>query len=517
MRLTSLRWLLGGLFLLHALLGAAIGFTVDEAHYALYAAHLALSYFDHPPLVGWVQWPLVVLNLPDFVLRLIPGLFWLGTVWGVYRLTLRVAALQGATELGVAEPAARWAVLVLLAAPLLHLLGIGLLPDTLLMFWSVLIYRQTLLLMQPATAQGLRPWLVLGVLLGLAGLSKYTAIFTALAVALCLLRSHGWALLRAPRLWAALAVALLLVSPVVIWNARNQWISFAYQINHGAGGSWHALNVVRFLLLQVFAYGPLLWWGAVGVWRQPLALRWLGSFFLIPFGILAYMAGGGTSLPHWTAPAWVSLAPFAGMALAAQWQHGARAVLRSVLALQLLACALVPALLLSAGMPFMEGKVASVESSDPPNPFADVHGWDAAGQRAVQLARQHGLAAVAVQNWTLASRIGWYARPLAVYVLEDRFDQFDLWAGKLPVGASALLIDWSQMSYREPVSPTHVNGFAQCERIDRLPVKRWGYAVAYFDFYVCSGWSGLAAPALRPASPASPVHALVTLPLEAKP
>ena len=45
-------------------LGAVIGLSVDEAHYLLYAVHPALSYFDHPPLVGWVQWPLVALGRP---------------------------------------------------------------------------------------------------------------------------------------------------------------------------------------------------------------------------------------------------------------------------------------------------------------------------------------------------------------------------------------------------------------------------------------------------------------------
>ena len=29
--------------------------SFDEAHYALYGYYPALSYFDHPPLVGWVQ------------------------------------------------------------------------------------------------------------------------------------------------------------------------------------------------------------------------------------------------------------------------------------------------------------------------------------------------------------------------------------------------------------------------------------------------------------------------------
>ena len=59
--------------LIHFVLGWVLGLSADEAHYALYAAYPALSYFDHPPLVGWIQWPLVSLNAPDGLLRLCRG------------------------------------------------------------------------------------------------------------------------------------------------------------------------------------------------------------------------------------------------------------------------------------------------------------------------------------------------------------------------------------------------------------------------------------------------------------
>ncbi|MCX8520590.1 MAG: glycosyltransferase family 39 protein, partial [Rhodoferax sp.] len=182
----GLRWLLALLVVLHAGLGASLGLSVDEAHYALYAAHPALSYFDHPPLVGWVQWPLVALHAPDYVLRLLPGLLWLATVLLVWRVTLRLCA-----DAAHRNRAACAAVLALLLAPLLHILGIGLLPDTLLMLWSVALLWQTIVLLDAAAVQRPAPWLVLGLLLGLAGLSKYTAILSAAAVALCLLHGHG--------------------------------------------------------------------------------------------------------------------------------------------------------------------------------------------------------------------------------------------------------------------------------------------------------------------------------------
>ena len=504
MRLNSMRWTLVALFLVHAVLGALLGLSVDEAHYALYAAHPALSYFDHPPMVGWVQWPLVALDAPDFVLRWVPGALWLATMLCVRRISVRLACMQGVAP----APVVRWALGVLLLAPLLHLLGLGLLPDTLLMFWSALIFLKTLTLLDARAAQRTGPWLVLGLTLGLAGLSKYTAIFTAAAVAICLLRAHGWALVRAPRVWLALLLALGCVSPVLVWNMQNHWISFAYQASHGAGGGWHVLNVLRFLVLQCLAYGPLLLWGvggAVVVWQSHSAARWTGMFFALPFGILAVLSGGGSSLPHWTAPAWICLAPFAGMALAQRSALGRSLHLHSWVVLQVVACVALPALLLSAGMPFMEGRVASVESSDPPNPFADVHGWDGAGARARALARAHGVSAVAVQNWTLASRLGWYARPLPVYDLEDRFDQFTLWAGHLPVGARVLLVDWSQMSYTVPVSPVSgTYGFAQCDKLERSSVQVAGFDVAYFDYYLCSNWSGRAQAQLRPAQAVQP-------------
>ena len=483
--------LLWAVLALHALLGAALGLSVDEAHYLLYAAHPALSYFDHPPLVGWLQWPLVALHAPVAVLRLIPGLLWLVTVGGVHRLTLRIFAPSP-----LAPQAALAAVLALALAPLLHILGIGLLPDTLLMALTVALMWQTWTLVQSPTAGTPAAWLVLGGLLGLAGLSKYTAVFTAVAVGGCLLAAHGVSVLRKPWLWAALALAVLIVVPVAVWNVQNDWISFTYQAAHGKGSVWQAQHVSRFVLTQLLAYGPLLLLGWAG-WRHTQGpVAWLLLFFALPFSIFTYLSGGGTSLPHWTAPAWVALAPFAGWGIASLWQAGRRRVVRGLAALQALACVALLGLMLSAGWPLVAGSAAAVAPQ--PNPFADLHGWQAAGARAQALAAQQQLGSVAVQNWTLASRLGWYAQPLPVHVLEDRLTQFSLWAGDLAVGGNTLLVDWSYMAYDVPVAP---HGFASCTLLDTLQTSHWGRPLASFRFYDCRGWSGTPQSNLEPRKP----------------
>ena len=207
------------------------------------------------------------------------------------------------------------------------------------------------------------------------------------------------------------------------------------------------------------------------------------------------MAGGGTSLPHWTAPAWVCLAPFAGLGLAAvrarQWLRTSLGVL------QALTCTVLLGLMVTAGQPLLTQALGQGNSAQPSNPFADVHGWDRAGARARELAQQEGLPSVSVQNWTLASRLGWYARPLPVHVLEDRFDQFTLWAGPLPAGAATLLVDWSQLGYEVPVG---AHGFTDCVLRDTLQVQRLGATIATFRFYACKGWSGAPQPRLQGAS-----------------
>ncbi len=490
------RLVLALLCVLHFGLGAALGLSVDEAHYALYAAHPDWSYFDHPPLVGWAQWPLVALGAPTWALRLVPELLWLATALVVYQLAERLQPPPPSSPLAPGQAGA-WAVLVLALAPLLHVLGIGLLPDTLLVLFTALLMWTTLDLMDATAVHRPVPWVVLGLLLGLAGLSKYTAIFAALAVTGCLLLAHGAALLRNAWAWLAMAIAVFLVLPVAYWNHANGWISFTYQAKHGAGGGWQAAHVLRFLVIQLLVYGPLLLWGWAG-WRHGVARshRSLVLFGVLPFAVLAVLSGGGTSLPHWTAPAWAAIAPFAGIGLAHAWSQGRRWLVLCVGVGQAVLCATVLGLMLTGGQPFITNTTGQGNSAQPSNPFADVHGWDAAGARARTLAAQHGLRSVAVQNWTLASRLGWYARPLPVHVLEDRFDQFDLWAGDLPAGADTLLLDWSQLGYTLPLGE---QGFASCTLLDTQDVQRLGKPLASFYFYACRNWSGQPQPRLQSA------------------
>lgn len=482
--------LLGLGLLIHAGFGWLLTLSVDEAHYMLYADKLDWSYFDHPPLVGWIQWPLVTIGAPDAIIRLIPQICWLLSCLLARNIALGLyKVVPGWSKPAERQAAGLWAVALVLLAPLMHVLAVGLLPDTLLMLITLALLWVTLKLAQ---APRISLWIALGVLLGLAGLAKYTAILPALAIIFILCLRLGVKILKQPGPWIALLLAGSLVAPVFYWNAQHEWISFVYQINHGTGGSWKLRRFAAFFGIQLVAYGPLLVLGTILAFRHIIARKaaFAGSlllFFLIPFLLTAYLSGGGGSLPHWTGPAWLVVTPFAANALAHYWRAGHQKLITALVRTQAIICLLAFALLFFIGVP----GISQDHAWGRKNPFADLWGWDIAGQRARLLAENLNIRSISVKNWTLASRMAWYSRPVAVHVLDKRFDQFDLWFGEIPTGEDSIFVNWSQMRFDLPTEP---GGFQSCTLIDRMDILRLGRLVSDFSFYHCRNWGAAVAP-----------------------
>jgi 4-amino-4-deoxy-L-arabinose transferase-like glycosyltransferase len=497
------RWSVGILLLsllAHLLLASSFHLSPDETQYALYSVNLGWSYFDHPPLVGWVQWPWAQLGGHDLLMRIVPMLSWALAAVGLMVLTAELAPSQ--------KPLASRAALVLWSlSPLPHLLGLALVPDTLLLPIICAVMIVTWRLCSVPCARSWRLWLALGLLLGLAGLSKYTAVLIAVGVVLALLFTHGPRLLTWPQPWVAALVAGVVISPVILWNATHDWISFAYQFSHAKGSAeWRLSRVAVFWIVQVLGYGLLL---VVGSWRlsrkthdnvvgesKALLIPLFCACFGLPTLILlSYLSGRGSTLPHWSAAAWAALAPVAALGCISLWQTR-RKVLIALGAFQAVSCMVVAGLMLSGGIASEPGAQAtSVPGQKVPgaqfNPIADLYGWDAAARRARALAagKTEGskTPTLAVFNWTLASRIAWYAGPMPVKVVQRHLDQFGLWWGVLERGENVLLVDWSQMSFAPPVG---ADQFERCELLDQQPVMRWGRQIAHFNFMLCRNWQG---------------------------
>lgn len=174
--------------LLRIAISPLVGLGVDEAHYVLYAQNLALSYFDHPPLVGWIQYAFTSIfgdeelgsRLSAIIIGFITSIF-------IYKLIY---------EIDKSSKKAFLAILALHASFLFNALFIMLMPDTLLFLLIIPIINYVIKIEKD---DSLKNWIILGVLLGLAGLAKYTAVLFIVPIILYIALKKRYELLYNPK------------------------------------------------------------------------------------------------------------------------------------------------------------------------------------------------------------------------------------------------------------------------------------------------------------------------------
>jgi len=431
--------------------------SVDEAHYALYGKYIALSYFDHPPLVGWLQAIALQFGEQEWQLRFFALLSYALTLILVHRYTLTTYKNQSVANL---------AALLFSSIPLMHLLGIGLVPDTLLMPLTIALFWQA----QRTLAKPIwRNWILLGILIGLGALSKYTTLLFTVGLVAMLMVSDAWRWFASLKFWLAVSVAGILTLPILLWNAEHDWISISYQINHGQPDTaWQWSRLGQSQVSQLLVYTPLIWLAA---WVFTLSIktavhnqqhRQLLAFTLPALLMFTISSGKEPSLPHWLAFFYLLCLPSLAHFLIDKntlWLN--RATLLNLGYGWLITLA---ALVLMT--------IPSLGKSLTPNPVIDLIGWKEAAITA-QALRQNN-EPILTTHWADSSRIAWYARPTPVLVLDDRLDQFDLWFGSPSKGSDGLLV------LTPDNNDTMLEQFNQCQYLDKTSEN--------FRFYRCQGW-----------------------------
>lgn len=462
--------------LLHLLVLGRFDLSVDEAHYALYGLNPDWSYFDHPPMVGWLQAVVVPFSQSEFALRIWAVLLGIASSAVLFRLTRALFPESSPWSAAIA-------VALLNSALIYQLVTMALVPEMPLLLFALfaawMLYR--------ALQEGrLIHWMGVGLGFGLAGLSKYTAVTLVVTTLVLLVWERRWRVLRTPGPWLAALVALLLIGPVLYWNLHHDWLSFRYQLGHGAPDRhWSLVRFSRAQLIQFFTYAPAVMifgiWAIMRGWRER---HHPGVIFSLALGLpllmlMGWGAGLEETLPHWTLLGWAGLLPFVAWLVVRHWQSRWVRITSWISAsYSLVMIVLLHSLLFKPWLPFDEYR----------HPLGDLLGWRDAAVNAQQLAEARGGAPIFVGNWSLGSRIAWYARPTRVVVADDRYDQFDLWSGSPAAGEGGVLIIPDNYEGRPDVS-----GMARFERCELLDVKAKvvnDTPVHRFSFYECSGYRG---------------------------
>ena len=302
--------------LLRLVLMVTIGFGNDEAYTLVGARTLQLSYFDHPPLHIWLAHLSSLLFGETRWVRLPFVLLFAGTSWLMFLITRHLSGVKAAV----------WGVLALNLSIFFTVSAGGwIVPDGVLIFCLLAAVHALLPLLVPRheveRAAPWRAWLLAGLWFGLAGLSKYNAILIALGLVAFMVaspRHRRWLTHPAPYLGAL--VALIIVMPVLVWNARNGWVSFAFQTSRGLPrsvlhpGQLFAMLAGEAAILSPWVAVPLAA-ALVGACRSPrrdadrLMLA-LSLPAIVLFSIAPLWSTRG--LPHWPMPGWLVVFPLLG-------------------------------------------------------------------------------------------------------------------------------------------------------------------------------------------------------------
>ncbi|MGK7940697.1 MAG: ArnT family glycosyltransferase [Crocosphaera sp.] len=199
----------------------------DEGYYYVYTKHLDWSYFDHPIFVslttGLGIW-LTGITSP-FTLRIGTLILYTGSLYLLYLCSAKLFTKR----------AAEITLIIASIIPIFQLgFGIVTLPDSpLIFFWSASL----LCAIDEFFCQSKKHYIpsyrlsILGILIGLACLSKYHGFILGFClVAFCLhSNEHRRALFSR---WTLLGLILFIVTlfPLLFWNYQHDWASFRFQL-----------------------------------------------------------------------------------------------------------------------------------------------------------------------------------------------------------------------------------------------------------------------------------------------
>jgi hypothetical protein len=158
--------------------------------------------------------------------------------------------------------AAAWSPLLLLATPIFSIGLMAAAPDApLAVLWPLFtwqLYRALVDQSETGWARLGRP-MVLGLLMGLAFLAKYTGACLVVTAIIVLWSRPGRVWLKRPGTWLGALVAAITVLPVLLWNAENGWAGVLHRLvwtQEGAGFSLR--NVGALVGGQLLYVGPLI-------------------------------------------------------------------------------------------------------------------------------------------------------------------------------------------------------------------------------------------------------------------
>ncbi len=495
-------WLIGIAIIVKVALSFLLELGNDEVYYYTYAVQPDWNHFDHPPMVGWmIQLSTLNLNwVSTLSMRLGSILAAAISTWIVFR----IGAL-------IHNERAGWIAALLYTCSIYTsiIAGLFIMPDSpQLLFFTGSIYLMTKWVVKPHLFTKLN-WLVLGLLIGLATLSKVHGLYLWVGFGGFLL-FHQLKTLKQPFLYIAVVITLLALIPILYWNIAYDFITYKFHSKRVLHSGIQVASFFQQIAGEFFYQNPLVYISCLipllrfkklkAIFQVQSTsnqkstslvslLLWLSLPLIALFWSISLF---NPTLPHWTGPGFIALFLLAGV----YWSETSKKLIPNLIqwALGFFVVLVIGFIGLVHVFPIQLGS-KSPDNLGEYNPINDVTGWNQFSAEFKTLVQQdtsggmQAKAPIIVSKWFPAGHILFYTarstqkQVIAIGALEDvhKFAWLNQDQPNLQIGQDAYFIQPSNL----PFDPTQsiLPYFEKMGKTDTIQIKQRGLLLRNFYVY----------------------------------
>jgi 4-amino-4-deoxy-L-arabinose transferase-like glycosyltransferase len=297
--------------LVRGIIASTIGLGNDEVYYLTYAQHLQWNYFDHPPMVALLI-RLTTLNLfftNELSIRLGSIILAAVNTYLIYTICKNIKNEKAGFIAALLFSGSFYSSIIA---------GVFIMPDSpQLFFWMLCIALLIKIVSATKTDTNLNYNLLLfGLVAGLCIMSKVHGVFLWFGFGLYIL-CYKRTLLANGYLYLAVLITLLIISPVLIWNINNHFITYTFHSKRvSITSGFNPSSFFREFFGGVFYNNPINYFliiiALIGLWKNKLNISAPIKRILLLLSIpliflLLFVSLFRDTLPHWSGPAFSAL------------------------------------------------------------------------------------------------------------------------------------------------------------------------------------------------------------------
>ncbi|MCX7910184.1 MAG: glycosyltransferase family 39 protein [Endomicrobia bacterium] len=456
------------------------GLTDDEAHYWQYSQHIDFSFYDHPPLVGYLIYVFThLLGNNLYGVRFSAIICFLVSSIYFYKLTKEIFD----------EKVAFYTYLLFSFVPVVFVGSIIMLPDAPLgVFWMMYIFyfykfmitNNTIFLYLSAIAGGF------------ALLSKYNAIFLFVSsFIIFIIKKELRNYIFKKDFYYSYILSLLIFSPVIFWNIAHNFASFTYQLSR-ANFSTKTFNFKIFgenLLFQSIYISPVVFLTIIFcviyflVRKEDFRYKFL-IYFCLP-GVIFFNLVGLKSriLPHWPSIFYISCLPLIFLIDKKKISYYLCLISSFLISLFIV-------LVVLFGVIKLPENLADKDTPD------KLYGWDIAAKEAYSLVNLYNIDFILTHKYYVAGQIRFAlakyyknSKIVEVFCLDDYLNQYDFWNKNLVKFDKKNALFITEGRFKEEVFLKEIP-FSNIKALSVVSFRKnkfWPPRV--FKFYLCEKFS----------------------------